>query len=274
MRAWYRAKAEALGVAFSNRHYVTGVSTSRVSGTAGDLRRVEAVDVVEVRAPLSDPEVLRQVLTTHHVPAEAVVAEERIEAESVVNCLGAWSPVFSSKVGVHDVTEPIRRQISLVDVRPDDWVEGVDPAGLGMIVDTSGLYFHGEGAHVLAGYSTPDEAPGFDFEYDGREFFEREIWTRLAHRASCFERCGHVRGWAGLYAVTPDCSGIADRVDAFANLFEAHSFTGRGVMQSFGVAQGMASLITTGRYDAIDLSPLNRRRFADPDAWVVEELHI
>jgi len=83
-----------------------------------------------------------------------------------------------------------------------------------------------------------------------------------------------VRGWAGLYAVTPDCSGIADRVDRFANLFEAHSFTGRGVMQSYGVAQGMASLITTGRFDGLDLSPLSRTRFSDRMKWVVEELHI
>ncbi len=274
VRSWYRAQAEGLGVEFSNRHYVTGVETSRVAGGAGETRKIEAVDIVEVRAGVADSEALRRVLTTHHVPAEAITVEERIETATVVNCLGAWSPVFSSKVGITDVTEPVRRQISLVDVHAEDWAAGVDPAKLGMIVDPSGLYLHGEGAHVLAGYSTPGEAPGFDFDYDGRDFFESEIWPRLAHRASSFERCGHVRGWAGLYAVTPDCSGIADRVESFANLFEAHSFTGRGVMQSYGVAQGMASLITTGRFDAIDLSPLNRSRFADPLKWVVEELHI
>ena len=127
---------------------------------------------------------------------------------------------------------------------------------------------------MLAGYSTPDEAPGFDFGYDGEEFFESEIWPRLAHRASSFERCGHVRGWAGLYAVTPDRSGIAGQVGGFANLFEAHSFTGRGVMQSFGVARAMGSLIATGRFQDVDLGPLARERFADRSRWVREELHI
>ena len=83
-----------------------------------------------------------------------------------------------------------------------------------------------------------------------------------------------MRGWAGLYAVTPDRSGIAGRVDGFANLFEAHSFTGRGVMQSYAVGQAMAELIATGRFGALDLSPLTRGRFGDPARWILEELHI
>ena len=143
-----------------------------------------------------------------------------------------------------------------------------------MIVDPSGLYLHPEGPHFLAGYSIPDEAPGFDFDYDGDAFFEREIWPRLAHRASSFERCGHVRGWSGLYAVTPDRSGIAGRVAGFSNLFEAHSFTGRGVMQSYAVAEGMASLIASGRFEGFDLGPLTRTRFEDPARWLIEDLHI
>jgi sarcosine oxidase subunit beta len=168
----------------------------------------------------------------------------------------------------------VRRQICLVDVHADDLAEGIALGDQGMIVDTSNVYFHPEGPHVLAGYSIPDEPPGFDFDYDGEEFFEREIWPRLAHRCSSFERCGHVRGWAGLYAVTPDRSGIAGAVDGFANLFEAHSFTGRGVMQSYAVGQALAGSICGREFPAFDLGPLTRRRFDDPDRWVTEELHI
>jgi glycine/D-amino acid oxidase-like deaminating enzyme len=74
--------------------------------------------------------------------------------------------------------------------------------------------------------------------------------------------------------VTPDRSGIAGAVAGFSNLFEAHSFTGRGVMQSWGVATALAELLATGRYGALDLSPLARDRFDDPARWAVEELHI
>jgi sarcosine oxidase subunit beta len=276
VRSWYRREAERLGVRFRNRHYVAGVETSRVAGSAGSLRRVAAVDVVELQrgSPTDEAGALRDILITHNVPPRLHRGELRIECETLVNCLGAWSTTLSSKIGVADVTQPVRRQICLVDVHRQDLAPGVELDRLGMVVDGSGLYFHPEGPHILAGYSIPEEAPGFDFDYDGDEFFEKQIWPRLAHRASSFERCGHVRGWAGLYAVTPDCSGLAGRVGGFANLFEAHSFTGRGVMQSYGVARGMASLLATGRFEELDLSPLDPSRFDDPARWVREELHI
>jgi glycine/D-amino acid oxidase-like deaminating enzyme len=73
------------------------------------------------------------------------------------------------------------------------------------------------------------------------------IWPRLAECSSLFERRKHVRGWSGLYAVTPDRSGIAGPVRGLTNFFEAHSFTGRGVMQSYGVARALAAWIDTGR---------------------------
>jgi len=276
VRSFYRERAEAAGVRFLNRQYVGGVVTELVAGAAGVARRVSGVELVEVsRGDVADEDgVVRQILTRHHVPARRVVGERRITCDVLVNALGAWSPLLSAKIGLRDPTEPVRRQIALVDVRASDLPPGVELGELGMIVDASGLYFHPEGGHVLAGYSTPGEPPGFGFEYDGDAFFEGEIWPRLAHRASSFERCRHLRGWAGLYAVTPDRSGIAGRVGGFANLFEAHSFTGRGVMQSYGIARNMAALIATGRFDDVDLAPLARERFDDPSRWVPEALHI
>jgi sarcosine oxidase subunit beta len=276
VRAWYRREAEARGVSFHDRHYIAGVRTARALGAGVALRRVAELDVVELARgePTDASGELREVLTRHRIPPARVLRESRIACDVVVNCLGAWSPIFAAKIGVRDVTEPVRRQIALVDVHRADLAPGVSLDALGMIVDPTGLYFHPEGPHVLAGYSIPEEPPGFDFDYDGEDFFLEHVWPRLAARASSFERCGHVRGWAGLYEVTPDCSGIAGRVGGFANLFEAHAFTGRGVMQSYGVARGMAALIAAGRYEELDLSALSRERFADPARWVREDLHI
>jgi sarcosine oxidase subunit beta len=276
VRAWYRAEAERRGVVFRNRHYVAGIATARVAGAAGTLRRISHVDVIEVARgdPTDADGTVREILTTHRIAPQAQRGELRLLPETVVNCLGAWSSVLLAKIGVRDVAQPVRRQISLVGVRASELPEGTDLASLGMVVDASGLYLHPEGPHVLAGYSTPEEGPGFDFGYDGEAFFETEIWPRLAHRMSAFERCGHVRGWAGLYDVTPDCSGLAGAIAGFSNLYEARSFTGRGVMQSYAIGRGMAGLLTSGRFDEVDLAPLSRARFDDSAHWIPEDLHI
>jgi len=138
-------------------------------------------------------------------------------------------------------------------------------------VDTSGVYFHNEGPHILAGYSPPEEPAGYSFKYDGEDFFLKEIWPRLYARMSCFERLRHVTGWAGLYAVTPDRSAILGR--AAPRVYEAHSFSGRGVMQSYGAGQALASLVASGSFGEFEAGELARARF-DLDRLVPEELHI
>ncbi len=272
VRQWYRREAESLGVRFLNRHYVTGVSTTRQSDSK---RRVTWVEVLEIigRDPTDREGTIRDILTTHVVPPDRTAAHERIECDVVVNCLGAWSPVFSAKIGVSDVTEPTRRQICMVSVQHEDAQRIGELLSMGMVVDPSDLYFHPEGKDILAGYSIPEEAPGFDFNYDGQGFFMEHVWPRLTQCSSVFERCKHVRGWSGLYAVTPDRSGIAGPVGGFTNLFEAHSFTGRGVMQSYGIATAMAEWIDLGSPSRA-ITALTRERFADPARWLIEDLHI
>jgi sarcosine oxidase subunit beta len=276
VRAWYRREAQALGVRVLDRHFIEGIETRLVTGPAASLRQVVGVDLVEVVTvdPTDDAGVLRAMLTAHKLDPAVRGSATGLDCGLLVNCLGAWSPLLSAKLGVADPTEPVRRQIALCDVRAADRPADVDIGSLGMIVDSSNVYFHPEGPHFLAGYSIPDEPPGYDFTYDGEAFFERRVWPPLAHRCSLFERCRHVGGWAGLYAVTPDRSGIAGRIDGFANVFEAHSFTGRGVMQSYGIGVAMAELIAGGRWGDLDLSPLTRDRFTDLDRWVTEDLHI
>src|SRR6202035_2498033 len=214
--------------------------------------------------PMTDAALMR--MMTEDGPGEAEVGHlEKLEADAIIIAGGAWSRNVLRLLGLKDYSEPIRRQISLVDNRETNL------AAYGMIVDTSGLYFHNEGPHILAGYSPP-EAPGYHFNYDGEEFFQKEIWPRMYARMSCFERLRHVTGWAGLYEVSPDRSAIVGL--ATPGVFEAHSFSGRGVMQSYGAGQALAGLIATGKYpDSLDASALARTRF-EANRLVFEELHI
>ncbi len=227
LRRLYQDRAIAGGARFLQRHYLEAID---VSEHAPGVRAVERVHFAEVAKgdPADESRVIEHILTQHGVDPDATLGHVSIRPEIFVNALGAWSPLVSAKLGARSFAEPVRRQISILDVRARDLPAGVDLHAGPMIVDASGLYFHPEGPYTLAGYSNADEPTGYRFDYDGDEFFEREIWPRLAHRCSAFERCHHVRGWAGLYSVTPDCSGILGRVAGIANAFEAHSFTGRG----------------------------------------------
>jgi len=255
LKEHYRASAIARGATFVDRTYVIAIARGD-----SEIR----LECWQSDNPLTDAELVR--MMTEDGPGEAATGRTfELSANAIVIAGGAWSPTAIRLLGLRNYSNPIRRQICLVNCRATNLSQ------YGMIVDTSGVYFHNEGHHILAGYSPPDESPGYHFDYDGERFFTKEIWPRLHSRMSCMERLRHVTGWAGLYEVSPDRSAIIGR--AAPRVFEAHSFSGRGVMQSYGAGQALAELIAEGRYVTFDASALSRERFERGEP-VWEELHI
>jgi len=255
LKQHYRDRSRQGGAVYLDRVYVHGA----------------AVESDEVRLhcwqshhALSEAGLLR--LMSEDGPGEAEPGQVfELHAAAVAITTGAWSDNALRLFGLRNYSLPIRRQLCLVDNRQTNF------AAYGMIVDSSGLYFHNEGTHIMAGYSPPDTPPGHHFNYEGERFFMQEIWPRMYQRMSCCERLRHVTGWAGLYEVSPDRSAILGRVAP--RVFEVHSFSGRGVMQSYGAGQALAELITDGRYCRFDASALSRTRF-ERNQLVTEELHI
>ena len=72
--------------------------------------------------------------------------------------------------------------------------------------------------------------------------------------------------------VSSSISGSAGPIACFANLLEAHSVTGRGVMQFFAVGRGMAELVHGGRFAEHDLGPLARSSAASRNTEVAKRL--
>ena len=196
----------------------------------------------------------------------------RIEADRLVNASGAWAPEIARRVGYTCPSQPVRRQISLFHARD------LDLTPYGMIIDPSGVYFHPEAVYGLSGFANPGEPTGYRFDYDGDAFFEEWIWPALYERSSAFESLRHVSGWAGLYEESPDHHAIVGEAMGGSiprgRVFEAHSFSGHGAMQSFAAGRGLAEKIVSGRYQTIDLEALGASRFRDGatlpgETWVI-----
>src|SRR5260370_2176232 len=227
LKTHYRAGALKLGAQFLDRTYVVAIDAS-----ASNVR----LQCWRSDQPHTDEGLVR--MMTQDGPGEAETGRVfELNCDSIVIAGGAWSPTAMKLLKLRNWTQPIRRQVCIVDNRETNL------ANYGMIVDTSGVYFHNEGPHILAGYSPPDEPPGYHFNYDGEPFFLNEIWPRMYARMSAMERLRHITGSAGLYEGSPDRSAIVRRAHPTKRVDESHSFTDRRVLQSSAARQSLAYLI-------------------------------
>ncbi len=249
----FRELAKSRGVTFHDKLWVKNLRE-----TAGG-----------VQADLAPVESQQKALEVLHDPLKAPMATQKGDFSFVVLAGGAWLQGLLAQLVGKPLVKPVRRQICMFKS------EEFDMTPYGMVVDTSGVYFHPEGGNVLSGFVLKNEPEGYRFDYDG-DFFESHIWPALYERSSKFERLKWVTGWGGLYSYTPDTSGLLGRLTGFRNIFEAHSFTGRGVMQCHGAAIAISELIVDGAYKTIDASVLSRDRFAKLPSkqWLHEGLHI
>src|SRR5581483_2442996 len=186
LKLYYRRRAE--GVDWIDRRVVERVELHGKGIGRVRLREVGAEAEVE------------RFLKEGRVPEQGAVSE--VEVGALVNAGGSWAPRLAKLYGKQIPSAPVRRQVSVAHSQE------VDLSPYGMIVDTSGLYFHHEAGNILAGYSIPSEPEGYRFDYEGYDFFLQEIWPRLAGRSRSFEKLKHVGGWAGLYEVSPDKSAL------------------------------------------------------------------
>ncbi|MDZ5813161.1 FAD-dependent oxidoreductase, partial [Halorubrum sp. AD140] len=67
------------------------------------------------------------------------------------------------------------------------------------------------------------------------------------------------RGWAGLYAVTPDHHPIIE--ESVPGLVTAAGFSGHGFQHAPATGRVVADLVVDGETDVVDVSALARERF-------------
>ena len=134
-----------------------------------------------------------------------------------------------------------------------------------LLIDTTGVYARSEGDGYISGVS-PDDLDetdaSEDFEVDW-PLFDDVVWPALAARVPAFERIRQGRAWAGHYDMCLlDHNAIIGRLGDIENMYLAAGFSGHGIQQSPAIGRGLAELITTGRYQTLDLSDFSYERIA------------
>ncbi len=171
----------------------------------------------------------------------------------VVNAAGPWGGEVAKMAGLEVPVKPYRRQVFMT--KPFEAI----PKPVPMVIDQDiTFYFRGEDPGILMGMSDPDEPSSFNLHVH-REFMEKVIEAAI-HRAPALENAEILRGWAGLYEITPDDNPIIGALPGVEGFFCAVGFSGHGFQQGPAVGRILSELILNGRTD-FDLKPFALDRF-------------
>ena len=182
-----------------------------------------------------------------------------IEAEYVVNAAGPWARKIAAMADVSLPIEPKRRQLAVV--RPETAVPETAPLTIDL---ESGSYFRPEreGDALVGGHFDEDDpardpdgydrSMDFDWAVDALEAVSE--WTTAFGPESAVKR-----GWAGLYAVTPDDNAIVE--ETVPGLVTAAGFSGHGFQHAPATGRLVAELVVDGEASLVDIEAYSSDRF-------------
>jgi sarcosine oxidase subunit beta len=193
------------------------------------------------------------------VAGDGAPSDGTIDADAVVNATGPWAAELAAMAGVEIPVEPQRRQALVVD--PERPVPEDDP--LTIDLETSS-HFRPErdGAAIVGGYfdDEPEMADPGSFSESYDVAWAAETVERAAVYCDYFGDDTRLkRGWAGLYAVTPDHHPIVE--ESRPGFVQAVGFSGHGFQHAPATGQVVAELLFDGEASTVDVSDLGSDRF-------------
>ena len=181
-------------------------------------------------------------------------SNRRVRAAQVVNAAGAWSGEVAAMAGMKLPVSPMKRYEHYFTPR-------LTMESLPYVKDLERMAFRSEGKGFSGGVVDGSATRGFDFEVD-HGYFERVVWPAVAHRFPPLEAAKCHRTWSGLYEECElDGNPIIGRWNrGCANLYTVAGFSGHGMMHAPAAGRAIGELITTGRYQTIDLTAFGYER--------------
>lgn len=184
-----------------------------------------------------------------------------LDGSFVINAAGPWARKVAAMAGIEIPVAPKRRQMLVVEP------EQPMPEDVPLIIDLdSGSYFRPErnGTALVGGQfgeSDPDQNPdaytrSFDLGWASQAL------EHVAEYANYFGPDSRIRrGWAGLYAVTPDHHPIIE--ETAPGFINAVGFSGHGFQHAPATGQLVSELVVDGGASLVDISPLRSDRFGE-----------
>ncbi len=187
-----------------------------------------------------------------------------IDAGAVVNCAGPWGARVAAMAGLDVPVSSCRAQVAVFG-RPEGQ-RGPHPVVLDF---AHASYFRPEtGDLMLVGLIDPSEAEDVvdpdDYPEHTDEDFDVEVGGRWIQRCPSMETAVRRRGYAGLYAITPDWHPIIDEVPAGSGHFLCNGFSGHGF--KLGPAVGLLTAeLVTGEKPSFDARMFRLARYEEGD---------
>lgn len=176
-----------------------------------------------------------------------------ISCKIVVNAAGAWGGEVSQMAGLNLPILPYRRQVFIT--KAFDAL----PRPVPMIIDQDILfYIRGYAPGILVGKSDLSEPSSFHTHVDWS--FLEEVTADAIKMVPVLEQAEILRGWGGLYAVTPDENPIIGEISEVQGFVCAAGFSGHGFQHAPAVGRILSEVILDKKTD-FDLSPYSHTRF-------------
>lgn len=206
---------------------------------------IEGVEVTGIR------------IQTGRVVAVETSAGRPVRTAWVVNAAGPYAALVAKMAGLDLPVRPYRRQLFFTDPFEDL------PAQFPLTIDLgTSWYMRREGKGLLlAGPQDAESSFSESVDFDSKE------WTAERSLARCpiLERAKIVRGWAGLYEVSPDHHAILGEFPELRGFVCVNGFSGHGFQHSPAAGIVIAELIVEGKATTIDIRPLRPTRFREGD---------
>ena len=185
-----------------------------------------------------------------------------LEAPLVVNTAGAWGSRIAAMAGVEIPVNACRVQVAFFRL------ETADESQMPVVADfLNACYFRPEvGNLTLAGVIDPAEAEAIvdpDLYSQTIDYsFQAAVGEKLCNRLPAMSQSRADRGYASLYAVTPDWHPIVDELIPESGFYVCTGFSGHGFKLGPAVGVMVADLLTGESEPEFDSELFSLDRFA------------